>query len=352
MNKRGIALIVAFMVIVVLTILGTAIVSRSISERFVVQRYAESTQAFWLAEAGVNRALKELKSNYTTVGYGLWPTPMGQGRYQIDVADVTVNGQAYKKVTAHGIIPLTGPARAERVVETIMSKFIPPNFYDNAVYSAGEVDFNGNAFSVTNNLPAPDNKAVIYSEEFDVQHPERITGTITQDTTISPLALLDFPQLLALSQGQNNVYDAARLEKVKKGQESFPVSFWYSPGVANVVYVKEDLTLKGNIGTVGGFYVVVGDVITNPTGVFDAEINGNGQVDGVIYTRGEFKVNGGGGGLNVNGGVWAGEEIDLNGNSHITYEQSYMDAIEALNINPDVQVNSWRDTQNPYTLAP
>lgn len=98
--------------------------------------------------------------------------------------------------------------------------------------------------------------------------------------------------------------------------------------------------------------MVVGDVITNPSGTYDATINGNGQIDGAIYTRGEFKVNGGGGGLNVNGGVWASEEAELNGNAQVAYNQTYMSAIGSFNITTQVQVTSWKDMQNPYQLTP
>lgn len=351
MNRKGIALILSFMVIGVLTILSAAIISRSVSERYIVQRYVESTQAFWLAEAGINRALNELRNNYSVNGTNLWSASLGQGRYSVDVEDVIINGQINKKVTAHGFIPSTGQARAERIVEAMMNKYIPPNFYDNAIYSAGEVDFNGNAYSVTGD--------VIYADEID--NTGNVAGTITQDASISPLAQLDFQQLYSISQSQGNVYDEARLEQVQQNQESFPASFWYSPptdpndpatGMPNVVYVEDDLQLNGNIGTIGGFFVVVGDVINTPDITQDAIINGNGQIEGLIYTRGEFRINGGGGNLNIDGGVWAGEEARLNGNAHITYNQDYMDAVRSLDINAEVQITSWKDKQNPYQLTP
>jgi hypothetical protein len=360
MNKKGIALILGFVVITVLTVLSAAVVSRSISESKSVQRQVESTQAFWAAEAAVNRTLVELKNNYTTTGTGLWPTTLSQGRYSVDIADVTIGSKACKRVTARGFFPATGQASSERILEAIIEKYIPANFYDNAVYSAGTVDFNGNSFIVRNDIaetnpcsdptnPPPCNDTVLYAGAFEVQKPENIIGAPSvQDTTISPLAMLDFEQLLAISQSQGNYYDAARLA----ANDPFPSSFWYSPGVPNVVYVGGDLTLNGNVGTVGGFLVVAGDVITNPAGEYDATINGNGVIQGVVYTRGEFSVNGGGGGLNVDGGVWAGHEVELNGNATITYNKDYMDAIKGLNINPNVQINSWRDTQNPYSLAP
>lgn len=355
MNKKGMVLILSFIVIVVLSVLGSAIVSRSIHEANIARRYSETAQAFWIADAGVNRALKEIKNNYAITGNSLWGTSLGDGTYSIDVSNVTINGESCKQVTACGYIPNSANPRAERCLQTIMEKHIPANFYDNAIYSAGDIDLNGCSFIVANNEPAPDNKAILYAEDFDVQHPENITGTTTKDTSISPLAMLDFQQLLTLSQAQNNVYAyvGSKLKNTTTGSQSFPAGFWYDAAqtIPNVVYIKGDLTLNGNIDTIGGFLVVAGDVLTNPDGEYDATINGNGQVQGVIYTRGEFSINGGGGGLNVNGGVWTGHEAELNGNANVTYNKTYMDAVSSLNINASVQIRSWKDQQNPYTLS-
>lgn len=349
MNNRGSVLVIAFLVILVLSTLGGVMLSRSISERALTQRYAESTRAFWMAESGVSRAIKELGDDFSASGSNVWQATLTDGRYSVDVEQVD---SSTRKIISHGYFPAEGTARIERIVEVLARRNIPADFYDYAIYSSGVADLNGNAFSVSNSEPPPDNKAILYAEAIDTSHPENITGITTQDASASPLALLDFEQLRNLSAAQGNVYDAARLDDIKKGQDSFPPSFWYSPGVPNIVYVEGDLVLNGNIGTIGGFLVVVGDVLTNPAAEYDATINGNGMIEGVIYTRGEFRINGGGGNLNINGGVWAGQEAELNGNASITFNREYMSAIEALGINAGVQVYRWKDTQNPYTLSP
>jgi hypothetical protein len=337
MNKRGIALIVTFMVIVVLTILGSATISRSVSERFIAQRYAESTKAFWLAEAGVNCALKELRNNYNISEIDLsaaCSADLGQGRYSI----IGLEKQGImRKVTSKGYVPLNRSTPTERTIEVIIGDI----FYANAIYSAGDVDFNGNRYSVTGD--------VLYADEIEYQH-ENVDGSIIRDPSISPLEEMDFQQLRNISESQGNLYDEARIKRVKQGKDSFPSSFWYSPptdpndpatGTPNIVYVQGELEL-GNIGTIGGFFIVVDN---------EVEINGKGQIEGIIYTQDELSINGGGGNLNVNGGVWVGEEAGLNGNAHIAYNQDYMLAIKAL-LDKDVKIVYWKDTQNPYPLAP
>jgi len=363
-RKKSFAVMLSILVIVVLIVLGIIIYNRSIFELNSVRRSRLSTKALWIAEAGINRALKELRSNFNQSGDGIFGDSFGGGNYSVDIEVIDSNT---KKVTSTGSIA-SGSSSIKRIIEVEIKKYIPGNFYDSPVYCAGNVDINGSSYSITSEDSLEENSAIMYAGSYSVEHPENITGTVTYDSSIAPLARFDFQQLYDTSSSQGNIYDADRLKEVQKGNDSFPSSFWYTRAddgidndsdgqtdeadewVPNVVYVESDLQLNGNIGTIGGFFVVVGDVITDPDETDDAVINGNGTIDGVIYTLGEFRINGGGGNLNVNGGVWAGEEVRINGNASITYESNYMDAIEALDIDPGVYISSWQESVNPYRL--
>jgi len=349
MNKRGVILVACYMVIVVLTIMGVGFISRSVSGKNLAQRYVDSARAFWLSEAGIARALNQLRSDYYVSGEDLWSGVLIQGSYSVDV---DILGEM-RKVTARSTVPATGQIRAQHVIEAMISSGTPDNFYDHAVYSAGDVDFKGNSYIIDGD--------VLYAGDSYIQNPGNINGVVTEDPLASPLARFDFEELLGISATQGNVYDASRLQDVKNGTDSFPGSFWYeeptdpadpATGTPNVVYVLTDLQLNGNIGNIGGFYVVVGDVITNPGSVEDLTIDGSGQVDGMIYTRGEFRINGGGSGLNVNGGIWAGEEVRLNGSVEIAFNEDFMLSLEALDINTEPQIVWWRDTQKPFKISP
>lgn len=339
-NKRGIALIVTLMVVVVLTILSSAAISRSISERFITQRYVESTQAFWLAEAGIDCALKELIGNFEISEADLCAqcsADLGRGQYSI----IKLERQVITcKVTAQGAVPLARTTPTKRIIEAIIGDI----FYTNAVYSAEDIDFNGNSYSVTGNVCYADK--IDHDHEHDYKHDyehEKVSGSIIRDPSISPLEQLNFQQLSNISKSQGNFYNKERIKKVQDGKDSFPGSFWYSLGIPNIIYVEGDLEFSDNvnIGTIGGFFVVMGDV----------KLNGNGEIQGAIYTQGKVDINGGGGNLNVNGGVWAGEEVELSGNTHIAYNLDYMSAIKGL-LDKEVKIKiiSWRDTQNPYLL--
>lgn len=335
-NTKGVAIIIVFSIIMVLAILGTAILSRSISESNNAQRYAESVRAFWLAEAGINNALYQLRTTYSNMN-AINTTGVGQG-YNVGIAAYGVD----RIVNSTGYVSATNVTHS---LQAVISQTVPPDFYDNAIYSAGEVDLNGNAYAINGN--------VSYADELNYSQ-NNINGTVTQDA-VSPLPRFNFQELRNQSSSQQNVYVVSgnKLVNQATGSQAFPSSFWYNvtTSTPNIVYIEGDLQLNGNIGAIGGFFVVVGDIITNPGAAEDASINGNGQVNGLFYTRGEFDINGGGGNLNVNGGVWAGEEAELNGNANITYNQTYMDAVRSLNLAGSAQISSWEDRKNPYQLS-
>jgi len=72
----------------------------------------------------------------------------------------------------------------------------------------------------------------------------------------------------------------------------------------------KEVSLSGNF-TGRGMLIVTGDL----------KLSGTLQYEGLVYVGGKLTVSGGGGDLNVTGGVMAHETVDLNGNVAITYDQ-------------------------------
>lgn len=311
MNKRGVVLIICYMVIVVLSILGAAFLKRSVSERSVTSKYFDSTQAFWLAEAGISRAMKDFKTDGSF--QVVTPTELGPGGYRVELV-------TFHKIRSHGFIPFDAPYRAERIIELNLP------FYGAAIYTAGNIDIKGSAYTISGDVvyagtgpaPSPDS-------------PPNIEGTVTQDPSINPLDLLSFDQLKIISQNQGN-----------DNKPYLPTSYWYNEalGIPNVVFLDGDLKLKGG-DNVYGFFVVGGEAIC------DVTIVGNVSVNGCIYTRGDFTVKGGGGALNISGGVWSGEDTNVDGSVDIQYNAAYVAGLQKLGINPKYKI-IWRDTQIPY----
>jgi hypothetical protein len=59
-RRKGIALVIVFLVIVILLVLGSVFILRSVTERYASRRERSSIQAFFLAEGGANAGLNRL----------------------------------------------------------------------------------------------------------------------------------------------------------------------------------------------------------------------------------------------------------------------------------------------------
>lgn len=346
-KKRGMALIFALIVVLMLTISGSFVFFRSNSENRLSKASLEEAQAFLLADAGVNRAQYEIRHNFSLSGNNLYTTSSGPGKYNFDIPIIIGSPRNYT-VIGRGCLPascncisLPNNCSMTREVEVRMVEYqnTPTGFYDNAIYSAGDVEIGidsvgGNVFS-----------GGIVTGPIDSGY------TRTQnDPTLQANGLpsLDFQALMQTSIDQG-WYNAST------NVTTYPTSFWNiapSPsnpiGVPNVVFVNGDFSIAGGHQVVGGFIVVGGNT------VYDASVSGNASIDGCLYTRGDIILNGGAGPhvINVTGGVWAGGTVQMNGNPHIDYNQEYMYAIrDALNPSTDVRITAWKDSQNSYNVA-
>ncbi|MDD5245797.1 MAG: pilus assembly PilX N-terminal domain-containing protein [Candidatus Omnitrophica bacterium] len=92
MNNRGVALILFYSVVAVMTIMGSAFFAGTISENQLTQKYANSTRAFWIAEAGLNQAYYNWVNN---IAQPVGAVNFSEGTYSIDTSNlpnVTVTG--------------------------------------------------------------------------------------------------------------------------------------------------------------------------------------------------------------------------------------------------------------------
>jgi hypothetical protein len=98
MNKRGVALILSYMVIVILTVFGAIFGYRSVSESSIAKRYTESSRAFWIAETGLTNAYYSLINNQEVSSS---PISLAGGTYQIQQSQ-TSYGREVKSIGTYG----------------------------------------------------------------------------------------------------------------------------------------------------------------------------------------------------------------------------------------------------------
>ncbi len=349
-NERGSILLFVYVIIFVLLSLSASVISHSTIERKAFEITKQRAEAFYMAEAAMDNAVSALghASNYlgTSSPVSVYRGANVVGQYECSVVDI---GNSMRKITVWGYAPqktvsagvLKQVCQAEGVAR-LASSPPPPNFYKDAIFSAHDISFTGNSYDVTGNVAYADS----------ISNFGRVAGTVTHDTTIAPLAHFDFQSMRNAAISQGNLYTATRLTN----GDPFPSGFWYTPptdpldpttGVPNCIYVEGNMVLKGNV-TTGGFFLVVGNVLADPTVTSDTTINGNVTVNGAIYSTGNLTLNGGGNSMNINGGVWAGDDASFKGNAKVTYNTDYMSAIQNFVNNTTsstVQLLSWRELQ-------
>jgi len=145
-GERG-SIIVIYSAVAGLVVLGAAVAGSAFSEYRLAQRTFHQTTAFYLAEAGVDQALVQLRTNhnYAGVGYVAVTDAAGQpvGGYDITVDDV---GHNQRRITAIGYYPDHQSQSAWYTQNTVVATATVPNppFID-AVFANTSVQLTGNS---------------------------------------------------------------------------------------------------------------------------------------------------------------------------------------------------------------
>lgn len=312
MNKRGAALIITFMVIGALTILGSAVISRSVSERFIAQRNTESMQAFWLAESGVAQALLQLKANFDNLN-SIAATDLGNGQYSID--SIVVEG-SNRRVTAHGYVPSQGSARIQRTITVLAgssggSNPSDPSLLQYAIDTTGEIKIGGSA---------------------DIHPP----NSSHQGST------LDFEEVFGMTQDQVKAL-------AQQAQANGTGHFYTNPPtnqqpVNGITWVE----LTGsNKYSISSNWSASGLLIVNGNGMNLAlEISGDWTFTGMIWVIGKIKISGN---PQITGAIFAesmaGIESDVTGNPTIGFDSAAVSSAFSLlgGGSGGITVLSWRE---------
>lgn len=125
-EERGIALLIALLLMGLLLLLGTTFLTMSSTESQIALNERNAVQAFYLADAGVNKAISDLNANANYTGSGTAELALGPGTYTVSVAAVTppVSGSFDRKdIQATGYVPNSSVStRAMSIVSVSMER--------------------------------------------------------------------------------------------------------------------------------------------------------------------------------------------------------------------------------------
>ena len=128
-NEKGMMLIWFYLLIAVLVIMGGSLYALSFQESQLISIDQSRDKAFYLAEAGLDRKLQELRSANTN---NISSTSLGDGVYSVTYDNTT------KQIRSIGTVN-----GLSKTVITVVSK-IPPPGAKAAITSAGNMSFSGN----------------------------------------------------------------------------------------------------------------------------------------------------------------------------------------------------------------
>lgn len=151
MNKRGVALVLGSMVLLVLAILLGVFIMKTINENNLVKRHINSMRAFWVAEAGIAEAKRYLLSSSTN-------GTLGDYRYEATSNyRTTINTSDYYDVVSTGIVPLAQGVDITRTINAVVKTGpIDDSKFPYAIDAANDLCFGGNCSKPAENYLDPD----------------------------------------------------------------------------------------------------------------------------------------------------------------------------------------------------
>src|SRR5579862_4433635 len=256
-GRRGYALLATMILLMVLTLMGSALITLSMNSGRLSMIRRDSEAAFNLAEAGLNHAYSMLKanSNYT----GAAGTPLGAGTFDISVAPVL--GQPTKRqVTSTGRVLSYGGTYVLQTVTGVIDSGSPPVMGAYAILAKGVISTSGSV--TTNSSPNPGAGDIFSNTSISMTGGSTIngsagavgsiTGGVVTGTTNTGAAPVTFPTLdTAALLAQAQALGTTNGDITVSGSGSQTVSG----------YVTGKLTSSGSSSiTVNGIVYVHGDV--------------------------------------------------------------------------------------------
>jgi len=381
LSKNGVALIMVYVLILVLAVLGTVFFSRTASEHSIATISANSTRAFWLAEAGINRALWELNNgdgNWTgwqDVGSDtktLQNSLGGSGDFSVSVVDFSTDNP---QITSIGFFPnITAPDSSNRTIE-VMALHTSGSLFDYAAFGDADMTMSGQAETdsydseiggyneggnigengdvATNGDIAASGQVYIGGNantgpEGTFEEEDYVAGEITHESD-ETLSLITVPDaLLSLPSGGNitstqtinagdykfdsidlsgenkvtiigpsNIYLTSGGSLELSGQSEVIISD-ASTGAVNI-YADGDVTISGQ--GVANQTTIPSNFIIFGTGTGSRDITFTGQADfyGAIYApTAEMTISGQGELF----GAFSGESVTMSGQAKIHYDEA------------------------------
>lgn len=360
-NQKGMALLTTLIFVFILITFAVALLNMTSNDTKLSTLQRDSTEAFYLAEAGIEKALWYLNTSTDNGGNGLdWRTtdtslyPYGYleetypdgstNYYQITIVDDPDPNKDEIIITSKGVVSDDNKVYGSRKIEVKAKKGISPASniaYNYAIASEGNLTFSGNVQTFGGDIHANENLYIsgegtnisVFNGDVTVsgETNEYSPGNENTDVQIYPKIDFDYYKQLAIDNG--SYY----------GSETSVVFTTYTE-LSGIHFVDGDIEIKADLDIIDGAIFATGEIratgqqtinrtqsdeYDNPLAIIakgDITLSGDLYVEGVIQTEGTFTINGS---ITVYNGAVIADEGVLNGGAggiNITYDPDLLGA--------------------------
>jgi len=292
MNKRkGFVLVFSLLVTLIFSLLLTSFYTQNISENNLARRFADSTRAFWLAEAGIARAYAV---SFPSGSSGPLGTPPSGYTYEYDADINSVSGNYYEIVSTGRVLRSDGVQIERTVTAYVRVGPIDPTKFKYGIETTTDLVTKGSV-------------------------------SINPSNSFKEFSTLDFFDLFGVTKDQ-----------VRAGATHSYTPATFGAPVDRITWVQvpsgDTLTIAGDL-TGSGILVINGNTHFSGTVVFD----------GIIYVIGTLTMTGT---VTTNGSVLAESsttvDTTLKGNVTINYDIDKITAALGHIASLNKQIVSWK----------
>lgn len=265
MDKRGVALIFAFLVIMVLAILLSSFFLSSMNENNLVKRYVSSVRAFWLAEAGIAKAIVNMPDDVPE-------EELGGSSYTYFVDTEPLSGRYYQiNSTGSVLLPTGGPPITRSLIAVVQTDEIDPTKFKYGIETTTTLTIKGSVDINPDDSKKELSDAVIFQNLFGHTTDEiksyatHLYTPVNFGAPVDGITWVDVPTGQTLTIAGNLVGTGIL---VVSGNTHFSGTVDFT----GIIYVIGELTMTGTVTTYGS-------VLAESSATVDTELKGNVTVN-------------------------------------------------------------------------
>lgn len=259
MNRRGVVLIFSLLVTLVLSVLLGAFYFKAVSENHLARRFADSTRAFWLAEAGIAK-VKGTSGLSSASGY------LDDTNYTYNAVVSNITGNYYNIVST-GVVSLPNGSNVSRTLTaTIKTGTVDASKFKYGIETTTDLEIRGSV-DINPDDSQKENSTLIFTGLFGISKADmevNATHIYTDSNFAAPVDGITWVNV----QTGNTLTIAGNLTGsgilVVNGNAHFSGTVTFN----GIIYVIGTLTMTGTVTTNGS-------VLAESSTTVDTTLNGN-----------------------------------------------------------------------------